>query len=89
MRRFVASKLQGVGDGQSWRVNAFRCLVARAPDVAIDDIDSGQLSGVNLTIGDQTPSSPKRRARAPAVAAAFTGEILPRVKSAEGFVGGY
>ncbi|HEV8577800.1 MAG TPA: hypothetical protein VGX68_01860 [Thermoanaerobaculia bacterium] len=28
-------------------------------------------------------------ARAPAAAAAFTNEILPRVKSAEGFVGGY
>ncbi len=27
-------------------------------------------------------------ARAPAAAAAFTNEILPRVKSAEGFVGG-
>jgi len=28
-------------------------------------------------------------ARAPAIAAAFTNEILPRVTSAEGFVGGY
>jgi len=28
-------------------------------------------------------------ARAPAAAAAFTNEILPRVKSAKGFVGGY
>ena len=28
-------------------------------------------------------------ARAPAAAAAFTSEILPRVKAAEGFVGGY
>lgn len=28
-------------------------------------------------------------AQAPAAAAAFTNEILPRVKSAEGFVGGY
>jgi hypothetical protein len=28
-------------------------------------------------------------ARAPAAAAAFTNEVLPRVKSAEGFVGGY
>ena len=28
-------------------------------------------------------------ARAPAAAAAFTNEILPRVKSAEGLVGGY
>ena len=35
---------------------------------------------VNLTIDP---------ARAPAAAAAFTNEILPRVKSAEGFVGGY
>jgi hypothetical protein len=35
---------------------------------------------VNLTIDP---------ARAPAAAAAFTSEILPRVKSAEGFVGGY
>jgi hypothetical protein len=29
------------------------------------------------------------QAQAPAVAASFTSEILPRVKSAEGFVGGY
>ena len=29
------------------------------------------------------------QAQAPAAAAAFTSEILPRVKSAEGFVGGY
>lgn len=29
------------------------------------------------------------QARAPAVAVSFTNEILPRVKSAEGFVGGY
>ena len=28
-------------------------------------------------------------AQAPAAAAAFTNEILPRVKSADGFVGGY
>jgi hypothetical protein len=28
-------------------------------------------------------------AQAPAAAAAFTNEILPRIKSAEGFVGGY
>ncbi len=28
-------------------------------------------------------------AQAPAAATAFTSEILPRVKSAEGFVGGY
>ena len=28
-------------------------------------------------------------ANAPAAAAAFTNEILPRVKAAEGFVGGY
>jgi hypothetical protein len=35
---------------------------------------------VNLTIDP---------ALAPAAAAAFTKEILPRVKSAEGFVGGY
>lgn len=35
---------------------------------------------VNLTIDP---------ARAPEAAAAFTNEILPRVKSAEGFVGGY
>lgn len=28
-------------------------------------------------------------AQAPAAAAAFTNEILPRVRSAEGFVGGY
>ena len=28
-------------------------------------------------------------ARAPAVAAAFTNDLLPRIKSAEGFVGGY
>jgi hypothetical protein len=28
-------------------------------------------------------------AQAPAAAAAFTKEILPRVKAAEGFVGGY
>lgn len=28
-------------------------------------------------------------AQAPAAAAAFTSQILPRVKSAEGFVGGY
>ena len=29
------------------------------------------------------------QARAPAVATSFTNEILPRVTSAEGFVGGY
>ncbi len=28
-------------------------------------------------------------AKAPAAAAAFTNEILPRVKSADGFIGGY
>ena len=28
-------------------------------------------------------------AQAPAAAAAFTNEVLPRVKSAEGFAGGY
>jgi hypothetical protein len=35
---------------------------------------------VNLTIDP---------AQAPAAAAAFTGEVLPRLKSADGFVGGY
>ena len=35
---------------------------------------------VNLTIDP---------AQAPAAAAAFTGEILPRLKSADGFLGGY